>query len=1078
MISPISYDLQSLYQQRKQPQPRDAQYYATTSPEPRSPANPVTLKPFILYLALQWLLALTASAATPTYDLDGRLIRMTSTDGSAIDYPRDSNGNQLDRIVTRPVELTLTVDPPGSGTVTGAGRYLRNTTQALTATAGSAFVFDAWKKQDGTVLSTNTNYTHTVTAAEILIAHFIPHAPEIVIEDPSTTPATDLVDGVSSLSFGSQLLQSTTPKTLTIRNTGNAPLNGLSLTVDGSAGTDFSTSNLPTSIAAGGSATLTIQFAPAVVGTRSAALHIASNDSDENPFDIALTGSGVVSSDANLINLTLSAGTLSPSFTSATTSYTASVSFNTSAITVTPTVAQANASVSINGSPIPSGTARSIALGVGSNVIATIVTAQDGTTIKTYSVSITRRMRPGDLESGFNPNPNGSVVSMAVQPDGKILIGGYFTTVGGVARRRLALLNADGTLDASFDPNVNSGVTSMTLQEDGKVLIGGFFTTVGATARSHLARLNSDGTLDTGFNPGANEVVYSMAVQADGKTLLGGEFTTLGGATRNRIARLNADGTLDAAFNPNASYDVYSMAVQPDGKILIGGGFNSVGGVAISRLARLNADGTVDVGFNPYLNGTVECITVQADGKILIGGGFVGLGGAMRNNIGRLNPDGSLDTSFDPNVDSLVLSAIAQADGKILVGGHFTTVGGVIRHRLARLNSDGTLDVEFDPDLDNHVLAIAQQADGKILVGGVFGTVGGMIRNCLSRLNNDLAAQSLSVTGASRIEWLRGSTSPEASQVIFELSPDGITNFTVVGAGSRISGGWERAILSPPIGGYIRARARTIGGQYNGSSSLVETVTAFGVVPVPEIAVEQPVGTNIADGDSTDCGNVAVGAIASLSFNIKNIGSADLTLSGMPKVAVSGTDAALFTVTAQPTSPVTASGCTTFTVSFAPTGTGVKTAAFSIANNDDNENPFDITLTGTGLTQSENWRRTYFGTTSNTGNAADSANPQGDGIVNLMKFATAMDPTKPGVMPGVISRVGGNLVFTYTRNKAAVSDGVTVTVEWSDSLAVESWSSTGVDETALDQGSTEFVSATVPAGTSGRRFVHLRVTRH
>ena len=160
----------------------------------------------------------------------------------------------------------------------------------------------------------------------------------------------------------------------------------------------------------------------------------------------------------------------------------------------------------------------------------------------------------------------------------------------------------------------------MAVQADGKVLLGGNFTTLqpngaaSATTRNHIARVNADGTLDTGFNPNANDYVYSVAVQADGKVLLGGDFTTLqpnGAAsptTRNRIARVNADGTLDTGFNPNANGTVYSVAVQADGKVLLGGNFTTLqpNGAASpttrNRIARVNADGTLDTGFDPNAN--------------------------------------------------------------------------------------------------------------------------------------------------------------------------------------------------------------------------------------------------------------------------------------------------------------------------------------------------------------------------------------------------------------------------------------------------------------------------------------------
>ena len=168
-----------------------------------------------------------------------------------------------------------------------------------------------------------------------------------------------------------------------------------------------------------------------------------------------------------------------------------------------------------------------------------------------------------------------------MQADGKILAGGNFTTVapnGGAAvtRNRIARLETDGRLDQTLNLNtVGSYVLATAVQPDGKILIGGGFTTVLGVARNNIARLNADGTLDTAFDPNANGDVYSIAVQADGKILAGGDFNganSIGGQARNRIARLDATTGLADSFDPNANSDVCSIAVQADGKILVGGG--------------------------------------------------------------------------------------------------------------------------------------------------------------------------------------------------------------------------------------------------------------------------------------------------------------------------------------------------------------------------------------------------------------------------------------------------------------------------------------------------------------------------
>jgi uncharacterized delta-60 repeat protein len=126
-----------------------------------------------------------------------------------------------------------------------------------------------------------------------------------------------------------------------------------------------------------------------------------------------------------------------------------------------------------------------------------------------------------------------------LQADGKILVGGDFTTLGGQSRYYMGRLNADGSLDTSFNPGANNGVYSLALQADGKILVGGNFGMLAGQGRRNIGRLNADGTLDPSFNPGANDVVLSLALQADGKILVGGDFTTLGGQIRNHIGRLN-----------------------------------------------------------------------------------------------------------------------------------------------------------------------------------------------------------------------------------------------------------------------------------------------------------------------------------------------------------------------------------------------------------------------------------------------------------------------------------------------------------------------------------------------------------
>ena len=318
----------------------------------------------------------------------------------------------------------------------------------------------------------------------------------------------------------------------------------------------------------------------------------------------------------------------------------------------------------------------------------------------------------GTLDATFTPGVNGVVEALVVQPDGKILLGGQFTAINGVSRNRIARLNADGSLDVTFDPGLGAGgattsgaiVFGLALQPDGKIVLGGSFETVGSQTRNGLARLNADGSLDAGYDPEVTGLqsgipatstrgVFCMALQADGKILCGGQFSQVAGVARNGFARVNADGSLDTAFNPSTLPTNFSaVAVQADGKILVGGGFSTLSGVAASSLARLNPDGTFDPSFIATANATVARIFVQADGRILVAGFFTVIGGQDHVRFARLTPFGTADSDFNfdhaavnPNFSFPVATVLALGDGSLIVGGNFDSLGGVPRANLARL---------------------------------------------------------------------------------------------------------------------------------------------------------------------------------------------------------------------------------------------------------------------------------------------------------------------------------------------------------------------------------------------------------
>jgi hypothetical protein len=133
---------------------------------------------------------------------------------------------------------------------------------------------------------------------------------------------------------------------------------------------------------------------------------------------------------------------------------------------------------------------------------------------------------------------------------------------------------------------------------------------------------------------------------------------------------------------------------------------------------------------------------------------------------------------------------------------------------------------------------------------------------------------------------------------------------------------------------------------------------------------------------------------------------------------------------------------------------------------------FVLTVTGTAI---ETWRFANFGTTSGS---IDLADANGDGELNLLEYATAQNPSGSSLVALSATRTAGAVEITYTRSKAALNGGVTFAIEWSDTLATNSWSATGVTQVILtDNGTVQTVKATIPTdSTIFRRFIHWKVT--
>jgi uncharacterized delta-60 repeat protein len=355
--------------------------------------------------------------------------------------------------------------------------------------------------------------------------------------------------------------------------------------------------------------------------------------------------------------------------------------------------------------------------------------------------SIVRLNSDGSLDNTFQGQSLGTsyIGGIVIQPDGKILVCGDFSSYGSTTVTDLIRLNSDGSLDNTFHFDDESGfaVYAAAITNDNKIVISGEFDNVNGAFKKNMARLNSDGSLDVTFNA-AEEEIFGVQAEASGSVLILGVYGT--------IKRLNADGTVDKSLIVDANNVNlrFTKAIPlSDGKfLLIGYSFNGT-----YFLAKLNADFTIDTGLTslgvgPTLSGDIYAATVVPDGKVVLTGGFQYYNGQNKGGIVRLNADGTVDNTFNTGTgfnDLIGYPVLAQSDGKLIVQTQSTKINNeVINTRIVRLNTDGTLDATFaatKPYLDAAPMALGK--DEKIVAWGDGLHINDVTSQKILRLNAD-----------------------------------------------------------------------------------------------------------------------------------------------------------------------------------------------------------------------------------------------------------------------------------------------------------------------------------------------------
>jgi uncharacterized delta-60 repeat protein len=512
---------------------------------------------------------------------------------------------------------------------------------------------------------------------------------------------------------------------------------------------------------------------------------------------------------------------------------------------------------------------------------------------------------------GVNAGVYGTVSSIVVQPDGKILIGGDFSSFNGISRNHIARVNTDGSLDESFNPGTGADnfINSVALQPDGKILIGGGFTSYNGTSRNRISRLNANGSLDDTFNPGsgADNWVNSISVQTDGKILVAGKFTSFNGLSVYRIVRLQADGSSDGTFGTSVGFDnsVNTLVLQTDGKVLVSGDFTNFYTTSRRYIARLKTDGSLDETFNPGsgADSYVNTLALQADGKVLLGGYFSAFNGTSRNRIARLHTGGNLDFSFNPGSGSInMVSSIAvQNDGRVLVVGDFDLINDVARDNIARLNATGSLDASFDPGTGTPtpVYRVVLQPDGKALIGGAFTSYNGTGRNGLARiLTNDFAWNgSVSNDWATAANWTPSGVPSSSHSVEIPSTSSGIPTLTgpvslsslYVRSGKTLGMGSHTITLAGSLGNDGTVTSST--GKLSMAGSSLQSISGSGTLSNLEINNTSGVTIAIGTGNMQSLTGVLTLTSGTLATN------GNLTLksdaSGTARVAALGATASV-----------------------------------------------------------------------------------------------------------------------------------------------------------------------------------------
>lgn len=358
--------------------------------------------------------------------------------------------------------------------------------------------------------------------------------------------------------------------------------------------------------------------------------------------------------------------------------------------------------------------------------------------------NVTRLNTNGSVDLTFNQRKgsDGSILASAVQANGRIIIAGQFERFNYQPARNIARLKVNGDFDPSFvtGSGTNGKVNAVAIQSNGKILIGGKFTSYNGHACNNIVRLNTDGSVDPSFSTGTDNTVRKIKVDNSGKIVIAGDFKTVNGVSKIAVARLHKNGSLDAAFTTSIAIPVkggvYDFVFSSTGQIYVAVNYkdNADGIYYAPELIRLNTDGTTDAAFNFTDDSFYEfhSLALNNDGKLIAGGEPLYPLYHHRGKIEQYNTDGTLDPNFSGILlaDSLsgsVRTINVLPNNNIIIGGDFN-------NHIELLTAYGTVVEEFTVTAGNSIYT-ATLAGPELIIGGTFSEYAGVVRNSIARID-------------------------------------------------------------------------------------------------------------------------------------------------------------------------------------------------------------------------------------------------------------------------------------------------------------------------------------------------------